>query len=82
MAQDSTITPAPAGASFQSWDDPTGNGQESSQLVFRNPDGSLSHSNIFLVRHGGQKLKLVRANAPADADAAFEVVDGKVVIEG
>lgn len=78
---DSTIVPAPYGLSLQPWDDPNGNGQEAYQLIFRNLDGSLSHSNVFVFRHGGQKLKLRVANAPSDADAAFEVVDGKVAVD-
>jgi hypothetical protein len=79
-----TIALGPAGIQFIAGDDPTGNGQESLEVVYR-PAGSdtVVHSNVFIQRHAGDKLRFVRANAPGGAEAIFEIDgNGKVEIVG
>lgn len=54
--------------------DPTGNGQKAVVLTYTDTSGHAS--NIFFVKHGGQKLIEVIANMPSDAQPFFELSDG------
>lgn len=71
----------PNGLSLQSAADPTGNGQESAELIYRDPDtGEITRGRVWFQIHGGQKIREVRLGGVAD-DGVFELDnDGKIAI--
>ena len=76
-----TIALGPAGAQLVPVDDPTGNGQESYDVAFREPGSSaLVYARLVLQRHANGKLRFVHCGEWAGTSDLFEVEDGKVVI--
>ena len=61
--------------------DPTGNNQPAAELVVELADGSLASSRLFIIEHGGQKLKAFRANGADTAVFETDPTTAQLVIE-
>lgn len=80
----SNVGSRPFGISLLPWGDPAGNNQESYQLAFTAPDGTVSYSGVFAQVHAGQKIRLFVVATGPDPNPAFEICPGNstVVITG
>ena len=76
------MAPSPVGLQLVKVEDPTGNGQESYDIVHRNPGSdTLYYARLIVQRFAGQKLRFVHCGPWAGTDTIFETDgSGKVLI--
>jgi hypothetical protein len=60
--------------------DPTGNGNDTVQIVFKDDRGDYVSSGLFIQRHAGGKLRALHGNADSAAEDNFEMTAGRVSI--
>jgi hypothetical protein len=74
------IPDTPGIAGFVAASDPTGNSQDTEELIAKDAAGAVLHTGVFVQRHGGGKLRLCLGNGQAAA-SIFEVdANGRVVV--
>jgi len=66
------IVPLP-GLSFVAANDPTGNGMESVEILFKDENGTLAHSGVYVQRHNSAGIRVVVVPAPHASGAYFEL---------
>jgi len=66
------IDPLP-GLSFVAASDPTGNGMESVEILFKDENGTLVHSGVYVQRHNSAGIRVVVVPAPHASGAYFEL---------
>lgn len=78
MAITPPLIALPFGLSLQECADPTGNGQDTAEVLYKKTDGSVAHLGIYVQIHGGQIMRALHGNQSGCEGSAELDANGRV----